>query len=508
MSALIRDVGTQAAQDDRTLAWAGGGAYTAQTGICRHIPGSMRLPIYLLILLIAVATPALPAAAQGSITISDISQTLDFPNTVAFSAHISGSDPITEVILEYGVDRRSCGEVMARAYPEFTPAESVDVEWTWDMERAGSEPPGATIWYRWRAFDADGATAVSEIQRFSWLDDNHPWQQTSRGDITLHWYEGSQAFADDLLNSATNSLADLARTTGVRPQAAIQLYVYASTEDMREAILGEPGWTGGVAFPDYNITIIGISPEIIEWGKSTIAHELTHLLVGQISGSCGSPVPTWLNEGIAVYGEGGLDVWEATALNEALTSGRALGVRALSGGFSAHPDRAGVAYAQSYSLVNYLIQNYGGEPLLQLFAALSQGAEIDAAMQQIYGFGLDGLDERWRVAMGAPARNVTPEPPPAAVPTIGLIAAVPVGPTRIPTAVVAPTSVAAAEPTAAPQAAPPAPARSPVSPSDPRLIGAIIVFLLGAGISGFAGWRLLRSYQSERANQASRISRI
>lgn len=467
----------------------------------------MRLPTLLILLLTAaaLASPARPAAAQEAIAIEAVAQTLEFPNTIAFRATVSGPAPITQVVLEYGVDRRTCGDVLSRAHPEFTPAERVDVEWTWDMERTGSLPPGATVWYRWRAFDANGATATSETQRFSWLDDKHPWQERSLGDVTLHWYAGSTAFADELLGSAIGALSDLGATTGVRPQAPIQLYIYGSTEEMRDAILGEPGWTGGVAFPDYNITIIGINREIMEWGKRTIAHELTHLLVGQISGSCGSDVPTWLNEGIAVYGEGGLDEWEDAALKEALAAGRALSVRSLSGAFSAHPDRAGVAYAQSYSLVNYLVQSYGSAPLLQLFAALSEGADVDASMQQIYGFGLDGLDARWRASMGAPAGAAAPAATAGAVPTVGLIAAVPVGPTREPTAVAAPTSAAPIAEAAPQPAAASAPARQRVGPGDPRAIAAGLVFLLGAAISGFAGLRLQRSYSDERRARMNRI---
>ena len=81
---------------------------------------------------------------------------------------------------------------------------------------------------------------------------------------------------------------------------------------MRDAVLYEPGWTGGLAYPDHNIVIIGITPDQMDWGKRTQAHELTHVLVGQLTFSCLGDMPTWLNEGLAMYGEGGPEAESAS----------------------------------------------------------------------------------------------------------------------------------------------------------------------------------------------------
>src|SRR5207253_9452121 len=109
------------------------------------------------------------------------------------------------------------------------------------------------------------------------------------------------------------------------------------------------------AFPDHDIVIIGIGPSQLDWGKRSEAHELTHVLVGHLTFSCLGSVPTWLNEGIAVYGEGGLDAPSQRQLQTAIVSDKLLSVRALSGTFSAHPAKADLSYSESYSLVNFLV---------------------------------------------------------------------------------------------------------------------------------------------------------
>ncbi len=355
------------------------------------------------------------AGAQGRITIADHGAELAFPDRITFSASVTSGAPIARVVLEYGVGKLTCGEVVAKAFPDFTPGTSADVRWTWEMRQSGSEPPGTTIWYRWHVTDANGAEQLSAEQRVIWLDKVHQWRSAGSGKLTLHWYRGSPTFAQNLLDSAVDSLGQLGRTTGVTPQSPIDLYIYASTADMRDAILYEPGWTGGQAFPDHDIVIIGISSDQLDWGKRTEAHELTHVLVGHLTFSCLGSVPTWLNEGIAVYGEGGPEQSGRDQLRSAIAEDTLISVRALSGGFSEHPSKADLSYAQSYSLVNYLVSSFGQKQLIALFGELRGGQTIEAALERVYGFGLDGLEDRWRESVGARPRRAEGAAPTATV---------------------------------------------------------------------------------------------
>ena len=415
--------------------------------------------------LLVIAAVSVPASAQGSITIEDRGVTMEFPERLTFNARIESSAEIDQVVLEYGIEKLTCSAVTAKAFPDFEPGTSIDVSWTWEMLQSGSRPPGAQIWYRWRVSDTAGNESVSDEQRLVWLDDQHAWHSISRGMLTLHWYSGSRDFAEDLLNSAVDSLAQLGETTGVVPQFPIDLYIYADTADLRDAILYEPGWTGGLAYPDYDILLIGISPDQIEWGKDTEAHELTHILVGHLTFSCLGSVPTWLNEGIAVYGEGEPDRASAGELQNAIVADRLIAVRALSGGFSEHPDKASLSYAQSYSLVNFLVAGYGPDKLLTLFGNLRDGLPIEDALNDAYGFGLDGLEDSWRASIGAKPRRAegvapTPTAIPTPVPTYRPISGAPLIPPLDATSALAVTltptgeSLAAVEPSPAPTETP------------------------------------------------------
>jgi len=383
-----------------------------------------------------------PALATPQADVTGDQPVIDFPNTVTFSATIAGDAKITSVVLEYGVDQLTCGDVIAKAFPQFTPGKSVDVQWTWDMRQSGSLPPGATIWWRWRYTDESGKETVSAQKNITWLDSQHNWNVITKGQLNLHWYSGDQAFAQDLLNSAQGGL-DFNRTkSGLTADAPIDIYIYANTNDMKDAILYEPSWTGGQAFPDHNIVILGISQADLEWGRDAIVHELTHVLVGHLTFSCLGGVPTWLNEGLAVYSEGQLDPASQSQLDDAIHNNTLLSVRSLSAGFSEVTDKAYLSYSQSFSIVKFLIETYGENKMTTLLTSLRDGMAIDDALMQTYGFNVDGLDDAWRKAIQAQPRSVsgqpTVQPTPTLVPTIVPIFGAPLAnqigtPTPIPT---------------------------------------------------------------------------
>ncbi len=374
---------------------------------------------FLLVLsLLTVST----ADALPQTDITNNSVTLEFPLTATFAATITADTDIVSVILEYGNKQQTCGEVIAKAYPEFTPGKRLDVAWTWEMRQSGSLPPGAQLWWRWRITDANGNETVSETKTATWLDDVHNWKTINQGIINFHWYRGDNSFAQDLMKAAQSGLEFNRTQSGLSTTDPIDLYIYANTSDMQEAMLYEPSWTGGRAYSDYNIVVIGISEDELDWGRDTIVHELTHILVGHLTFSCLGGIPTWLSEGLAMFSEGKLDANSQVQLDNAIRDNTLLALRSMSTGFGELSDKVNLSYSQSYSVVKYLIETYGQEKMTSLLTLLRDGTAIDDALRQTYGFDTDGLEDGWRQAIDAQPRIVsaqpTVQPTPTFVPTI------------------------------------------------------------------------------------------
>ena len=402
--------------------------------------------IKFLLLFAMLVLPAQSAFAAPRYAVrADVTEdqvTFAFPETATFSAMLTANSNITSVTLEYGNEQQTCGEVVAKAFPEFTSAKTTQVEWAWDMRQSGSLPPGASIWWRWLYTDETGAQFTSEIKTATWLDDVHDWQTISSGDLRLHWYEKDQAFAQTMLDAGLEGLRRNKEQAGLGTDAPIDLYVYPNYEDMKDAILYEPSWTGGMAFPEYNIFIMGISASDSTWDQNTVIHELTHILIGHFTFSCIGTVPTWLNEGLAMFSEGKLDANMQAQLDQAISSNTVLTVRSLNGGFSELSDKANLSYGQSQSIVSFLIETYGQEKLTELLSALRDAKPIDSALLEVYGFDTDGLEDAWRQSVGAAPRTVsaqaTSQPTPTFVPTYVPVSGAPLAVTPTPYAV--PTS--------------------------------------------------------------------
>jgi hypothetical protein len=389
-----------------------------------------------------LVTPVQSAFAAPQQEVTNDQVTFDFPNTATFSATMSANSNITSVTLEYGNKQQTCGEVIAKAYPQITPGKTVQTEWKWDMRQSGSLPPGATIWWRWLYTDETGAQFSSEMKTATWIDNVHDWQSLTSGDLRLHWYDKDKSFAQTMLDAGVEGLRRNKEQAGLVTDAPIDIYVYPNYTDMKDAILYEPSWTGGMAFPEYNILIMGLSGSDANWDQNTVIHELTHILIGHFTFSCIGSVPTWLNEGLAMFSEGKLDADMQSQLDQSIHDNTLLTVRSLNGGFSELSDKANLSYGQSQSIVSFLINTYGQEKLTQLLAGLRDAKTIDNALHDVYGFDTDGLEDAWRKSVGAAPRAVsaqaTAQPTPTFVPTYVPVSGIPLAVTPTPYAV--PTS--------------------------------------------------------------------
>ena len=385
----------------------------------------MRNVITAFVLSVGLLT-VLPVQAAPQADVSDNTAVLNFPETVTFQYTMSSPVEINSIVLEYGSQQQTCGEVIAKAFPQFTPGKSVRAEWTWEMRQSGSLPPGAQLWWRWRVTDANGNETLTETSITTWLDDVHFWQTVSSDPLYLHYYGIDKAFAQEMLKAGVEGMKRSEEDAGLTTDAPVNIYVYPSYDDLREAILYESSWVGGSAFPEENVVILGTSGFDEDWDKDTLVHELTHVLVGHFTFTCLGYVPHWLDEGLATYSEGPLAAQLQGPFDEAIRDNTLLSIRILSGNFGESQNSADLSYAESYSIVKYLIDGYGQDKMTALLIAFRDGTTTEDALLQTYGFNIDGLEASWRQAIGASPRTEsiqpTVQPTPTFVPTIVPIA--------------------------------------------------------------------------------------
>lgn len=339
------------------------------------------------------------AAAPATITLSSSTQAA-FPNSLTFKVHAQSDSNITQLRVHYKVDRQNFADVTSEGWAQFAPATTVDGQWVWDMRKSGL-PAGSQVEYWWTAVDAAGKTGQTSPATVSFSDDRHKWQTISSGPITLEWYNGNQAFANSLLTAGTQGLQRIESDTGAIPQGQVTIYIYASAQDLQSAQLFAQQWEGGVTFQGYDIIAVGVPTNQLSYGQRAVPHELTHWIVGQITfNNFGAGLPTWLDEGLATYGEGQLSPDYKSALDSAIRSNQLISVRSLSSPFSAIAQQALISYGESNSIVTFMINTYGKAKMRELLGVFQQGSGYDDALMKVYGFNQDGLDSLWKKSLG------------------------------------------------------------------------------------------------------------
>ncbi|MBN1692445.1 MAG: peptidase MA domain-containing protein [Dehalococcoidales bacterium] len=354
------------------------------------------LPFLVILLSLLLLIPGAVRADSG-IIVSDISAQVNFPADITFSMTAESDVSITDIRLHYSIERASFAQVAAEVYIPFTSAKSVDAQWVWDMRRTGGLPPGATVSYWWTVTDITGKKIVTEPSPVYIEDNRYDWNTMQQGQVTLYWYEGDNLFADELMAAAQDALVRLADNTGAELENPVKMYIYASQEDLIGAMVYPQEWTGGVAYSQFGIVAIGIgtTQSQLEWGKRTIAHELTHLVIHQLTDNPYNYLPTWLDEGLAMSSEGELELSFVLALSWADANDSHISVRSLCSPFSSYVEQTMLAYAESYKIVAYLINEYGSEKMSELLDTFKQGSGYDEALIKVYGFDMDELNTLW-----------------------------------------------------------------------------------------------------------------
>ena len=360
----------------------------------------MRSCLLLILAVLLIAAFPLTASASADITVLSSEAQSDFPGAIVFRLEAESAANIVDVDLHYRVVRSSLVPATCRVDADFTPGQTVSVSWTWNMLETGGLPPGTVVEYWWVMEDANGEQTQTSPASVAFDDLRFEWNTLSEGDVSILWYEGSVSFAQELMDTAHEALGRLADDIGVSLEQPVTLYIYANSSDLQGALVYPQEWTGGVAFTGYSIIAIGISPGDMGWGKRATAHELGHMVVHQAVFGPFGDLPTWLDEGLAMDAEGDLRSDLADRFDWGIANDALFSVQSICSSFPTDAEEAALCYAESYSLVQFLLDQHGRENLLALLDVFKAGSSYDDALLEVYGFDLDGLNTVWRESLG------------------------------------------------------------------------------------------------------------
>jgi hypothetical protein len=355
----------------------------------------------LLAVIVLLTVCVSPVSGQGSLEVLSTSTKVDFPGSLTFKISAQSDAEINEIRLQYSVEQLSFANIINEAFIQFSPSKTVDIEWKWDLMRIYGLPPGTIVTYQWILVDASGDKLKTSPQEVRFDDNRFQWQSLTENKITVYWYDRNTSFGEEIMDSVQSSLTNLSENIGAYITEPVRLYIYGSQSDLLSAMIYPQEWTGGAMFSRYNCIAIGISSVDIEWGKGAITHEFTHVITEQMTLNPYNDIPTWLDEGLAMYSEGYIAPVFSTYLTDAIKNDTLISVRSLASPFSSYSDISYLSYAESFSIVDFLISTYGKNKIFALLETFRQGNTYDDALQIVYGFDMDGLNTIWQAAVKA-----------------------------------------------------------------------------------------------------------
>ncbi|MCL5256948.1 MAG: peptidase MA family metallohydrolase [Chloroflexi bacterium] len=414
-----------------------------------------------LILNTSFVLPA-PVIAATGIEVKSQSAQPSFPNSIDFHLEAASSSKITQVALLYRV---GTSPIERMAYPKFEPGSAISAQYTLDTQE-NYLPPGVWVEYYWTLQDESGETLQTAPVRFSYEDTRFQWHSLQKGLISVYWYSGSDQFGQMVLDSATRTADRLQQEIGASTQENIKLLVYASQDQLFGALPAfSADWIGGQAYPSLNLILLTIAPgtDAASEVKRMVPHEVTHIIFGQATENPYNSPPAWLDEGLATYMQEQSDSRFSSELQQAAESGNLIPIRALNSSFPLDENRALLSYAESASVVDYLIKTFGRSKIENLMARFRDGVTYEKALQGAFGLGLDELDKQWRASLPYPQPQVT---------------AITQTPATTPTAARTPTESAQVSPTPAAQNSSAQSSFTPTILYWIGLVGGIVVVLL------------------------------
>ncbi|MEO8288129.1 MAG: peptidase MA family metallohydrolase [Chloroflexota bacterium] len=383
--------------------------------------------VFMLLSLLVTLSPRTAQALtlnQSTITVKEQGAVPNFPDTVDFTLKADGYET-ERATLNYSL----VGDpVTAGVEADISGTTSnVDTKLTLDLA-THYIPPGSQVSYYWTLTNPSGETIDTPAKTFKMLDSFYTWQSLtdSKGRVSVHWYEGNQAFGRQLLDTASSALDRLETEIKAGLDRPAEVWVYATQDALIDALPKNiPEWVGGKAFPSLALVLATISDD--EYAESetkrVLPHELSHLVLYQATRNPYNAPPAWLDEGLAVHNQEWHDPAETEVLKQAAESGNLVPLKTLSGSFGADETAALLSYAESRSVADFIVTSpkFGPEKLAKTVSAFKGGVTYDEALKAGLGVTTDELDTAWRASLpnnmptqdNAAPRPGQPNSPPA-----------------------------------------------------------------------------------------------
>jgi tetratricopeptide (TPR) repeat protein len=211
------------------------------------------------------------------------------------------------------------------------------------------------------------------------------------GNFTVTFEGGGDELGNTALSTLEEAYVDLGSRFQFWPRQKTDVILYGNRDF--KSLTNAPDWSGGLYDGKIRIPVGGLTGMEVNL-RRILYHEYAHVLIRALARD---RVPLWLNEGLAQWAAG-----ETMAhFEQRLTKGETLLPFArLEKSFAGlNATEVPLAYAQSLSLTNFLVERFGEAQIIEVLHRLGNGANFQIAAEDIlapWGGSFDNLVQAWQ----------------------------------------------------------------------------------------------------------------
>jgi len=212
-------------------------------------------------------------------------------------------------------------------------------------------------------------------------------------------YTANLSTAQDIQNIAESFLPQVSSGLGYSTGRKIDIW-FCETRKEFERTVNAPiqDWAAGCAYP-LQARIVLLDPALSEDRRidltRLIEHEITHVVFGLYIKDNLNNVPRWFNEGVAMYESNDWGYSNYWTILTGTIGNSLIPLFNISEEFPESAYQARLAYAESYSIIAFMVKRYGDESLRGCIRELAKGRPFDEALASATGVNIDWLESRW-----------------------------------------------------------------------------------------------------------------
>jgi len=212
-------------------------------------------------------------------------------------------------------------------------------------------------------------------------------------------YDGgvNEPLGTAVLEALTEAYAEYGKRLGFHPEDPVTVVLQMGMAFQQDA--RTPEWADGVNDGTIRIPVLGVdrpSPRLIQ----VLRHELAHsFIAARTGGNC----PTWLQEGVSQWLEGGDPARDDAAVARAAREGRLMPLLTLEAPFQTLPAfDLQLAYSESLSAVAHVLRKRGEAGIVRLLAALSDRLPSEEALPVALALSYPEFQQSWEQHLVGP----------------------------------------------------------------------------------------------------------